>query len=144
AVYDVLERIADSNASVLITGESGTGKEVVARELHERGARKSGPFVAINCSAMPEALLESELFGHVRGAFTDARSPRAGLCVQASGGTLLLDEIGDMPMTLQPKLLRALQERTVRPVGGDTEVPFDVRVVATTNRDLRSRIDEGL
>ncbi len=144
AVYDVLERIADSNSSVLITGESGTGKEVVARELHERGPRRSGPFVAINCSAMPEALLESELFGHVRGAFTDARTPRAGLCVQANGGTLLLDEIGDMPIALQPKLLRALQERTVRPVGGDTEVPFDVRVIATTNRDLRSRIDDGL
>ncbi len=144
AIYDVLERIADSSSSVLVTGESGTGKEVVARELHERGPRKAGPFVAINCSAMPEALLESELFGHVRGAFTDARAPRAGLCVQASGGTLLLDEIGDMPISLQPKLLRALQERTVRPVGGDTEVPFDVRVIATTNRDLRSRIEEGL
>jgi len=143
AVYDLLDRIVDSTASVLITGESGTGKEVAARALHERGPRRNGPFVAINCSAMPETLLESELFGHVRGALTDARSARTGLCVQANGGTLLLDEIGDMPLTLQPKLLRALQERTVRPVGGDEEIPFDVRVVATTNRDLRSLIEEG-
>ena len=142
-VYDLLDRIVDSTASVLITGESGTGKEVAARALHERGPRRKGPFVAINCSAMPETLLESELFGHVRGAFTDARSARTGLCVQANGGTLLLDEIGDMPLTLQPKLLRALQERTVRPVGGDEEIPFDVRVVATTNRDLRSLVEEG-
>jgi two-component system response regulator HydG len=142
-VYDLLDRIVDSTASVLITGESGTGKEVAARALHERGPRRKGPFVAINCSAMPETLLESELFGHVRGAFTDARSARTGLCVQANGGTLLLDEIGDMPLTLQPKLLRALQERTVRPVGGDEEISFDVRVVATTNRDLRSLVEEG-
>ena len=143
AVTDMLGRIAESTASVLITGESGTGKEVAARALHDRSPRKAGPFVAINCSAMPEALLESELFGHVRGAFTDARAARTGLCVQASGGTLLLDEIGDMPLALQPKLLRALQERRVRPVGGDEEIPFDVRVVATTNRDLRSLIEEG-
>jgi transcriptional regulator with PAS, ATPase and Fis domain len=143
AVTDVLGRIADSTASVLITGESGTGKEVAAQALHDRSPRRAGPFVAINCSAVPEALLESELFGHVRGAFTDARAARTGLCVQANGGTLLLDEIGDMPMALQPKLLRALQERRVRPVGGDKEIPFDVRVVATTNRDLRSLIEEG-
>jgi DNA-binding NtrC family response regulator len=142
-IYDVLERIVDSSASVLVSGETGTGKEVVARALHDRGARHKGPFVAINCSAMPEALLESELFGHVRGAFTDARAPRTGLCVQASGGTLLLDEVGDMPVTLQPKLLRVLQERRVRPVGGDEEIPIDVRVIATTNRDLRAMVDEG-
>ena len=141
-VYDLLERIVDSAATVLVTGESGTGKEVVARTLHDMGPRRSHPFVAINCSAVPEALLESELFGHARGAFTDARAPRTGLVLQAHGGTLLLDEIGDMPLALQAKLLRALQERTVRPVGGDAEVPFDVRIVATTNRDLRLLIDE--
>jgi two-component system response regulator HydG len=141
-VRDLLGRIADSDASVLITGESGTGKEVVARVLHRQGRRHAGPFVAINCAAMPEPLLESELFGHVRGAFTDARTARTGLFVQASGGTLLLDELGDLPMALQPKLLRALQERAARPVGGDVEVPFDVRLVATTNRDLESAVEE--
>jgi two-component system, NtrC family, response regulator AtoC len=143
AVYDLLGRIADSPATVLITGESGTGKEVAARALHERGPRKARPFVAINCSAVPESLLESELFGHARGAFTDARAARAGLLLQATGGTLLLDEIGDMPMALQPKLLRALQERTLRPVGGDEELAFDVRVVTTTNRDLHALVEEG-
>jgi two-component system response regulator HydG len=142
-VYDLLERIVDASATVLVTGESGTGKEVVARALHDLGPHKSGPFVAVNCSAVPEALLESELFGHARGAFTDARAPRTGLFLQAHGGTLLLDEIGDMPMSLQPKLLRALQERNVRPVGGDAELPFDTRIVATTNRDLRALVDEG-
>ncbi len=142
SVYDLLDRVVDAPATVLVTGESGTGKEVVARALHERGPRRTKPFVAVNCSAMPEALLESELFGHARGAFTDARAARTGLFVQADGGTMLLDEIGDMPIALQPKLLRALQERSVRPVGGDAEIPFDVRVVATTNRDLRALIDE--
>jgi two-component system response regulator HydG len=142
-VYALLDQVVESSASVLVTGESGTGKELVARALHQRGRRRSGPFVAINCAAMPEALLESELFGHVRGAFTDARAARTGLFVQADGGTLLLDEIGDLPLPLQPKLLRALQERRVRPVGGDEELPFDVRLVATTNRDLESAVEEG-
>jgi two-component system response regulator HydG len=141
-VHDLLARVADSDASVLITGDSGTGKEVVARALHARGKRKGGPFVAVNCSAMPETLLESELFGHVKGAFTDAKTARPGLFVQATGGTILLDEIGEMPLGMQPKLLRALQERTVRPVGGATEVPFDARIVTATNRDLETAIEE--
>src|SRR2546429_7457155 len=142
-VRQLLDRVVDSDASVLVTGESGTGKEVVARVLHRRGRRKEGPFVAVNCAALPQPLLESELFGHVRGAFADARAARTGLFVQAHRGTLLLDEIGDLPLALQPKLLRALQERTVRPIGGSEEVAFDVRLVATTNRDLESAVEEG-
>ncbi len=142
-LYDVLDRIRDSDASVLISGESGTGKEVVARVLHRTSRRSAGPFVAVNCAAIPEALLESELFGHAKGAFTDARTRRAGLLQQSSGGTLFLDEIGDMPLGLQPKLLRALQERTVRPVGGDVEVPFDARIITATHRDIESAIEEG-
>jgi DNA-binding NtrC family response regulator len=142
-VQDLLARVVDSDISVLITGESGTGKEVIAKALHRRGRRQAGPFVAINCAAVPESLLESELFGYARGAFTDARTPRTGLLVQAHRGTLLLDEIGEMPLALQPKLLRALQERTVRPVGGTEEIPFDVRLIATTNCDLETAVEEG-
>ncbi|HEY8518098.1 MAG TPA: sigma-54 dependent transcriptional regulator [Candidatus Binatia bacterium] len=142
-VHELIDRIVDSDASVLITGESGTGKEVVARSLHRRGRRSRGPFVAINCAALPETLLESELFGHVRGAFTDARASRTGLFVQANGGTLFLDEIAELPLSLQPKLLRALQERVVRPLGGDTEIPFDVRLITATNRDLETAVHEG-
>ena len=141
-VYDLISRVAESDTSVLITGESGTGKELVASALHKRSPRSEGPFVAINCAAMPESLLESELFGHVKGAFTDARQARTGLFVKASHGTLFLDEIGEMPGGMQAKLLRALQERRVRPVGGDTEVSFDTRIIAATNRDLETEVEE--
>jgi DNA-binding NtrC family response regulator len=141
--FELMDRVADSDATVLITGESGTGKELAARALHERSKRMSGPFIALNCAAMPEPLLESELFGHVRGAFTDAKTAKTGLFVEANSGTLFLDEIGELPVGLQPKLLRALQERRVRPVGATTEVPFDARVVAATNRDLEALVGEG-
>jgi two-component system response regulator HydG len=134
-----IERVGESDATVLVTGESGTGKELVAAALHARSRRASGPFVAINCAAMPESLLESELFGHVKGAFTDARASRHGLFVQATGGDLFLDEIGEMPLGMQSKLLRALQEKTIRPVG-DAEVPFDARIIAATNRDLETEV----
>ena len=142
-MYELLDRIADSSEAVLISGETGTGKELVARALHERGRRKAGPFVAVDCASLPEPLLESELFGHVRGAFTDAHAARKGLFVQASGGALFLDEIGDLPLALQAKLLRALQTRSVRPVGANDEVPFDVNLIAATNRDLESAVEEG-
>jgi len=141
-MYQVIARVAESEATVLVTGESGTGKELVARALHSRSTRSAGPFVAINCAAMPESLLESELFGHVKGAFTDARAARPGLFSRATGGTLFLDEIAEMPMGMQAKLLRALQERMVRPVGGDTEVPFDTRIIAASNRDLEREVEQ--
>jgi transcriptional regulator with PAS, ATPase and Fis domain len=131
------------DAPVLVTGESGTGKELVARSIHRRSRRSRGPFVAVNCAALPESLLESELFGHVRGAFTDARNAKKGLFVEASGGTLFLDEIGDLPLTMQAKLLRALESRAVRPVGGSSEVAFDVNLVAATNRDLEAAVADG-
>lgn len=141
-VYELLDRVANMDTSVLVTGESGTGKELAARALHKRSHRHQGPFIAINCAAVPETLLESELFGHVRGAFTDARAARTGLFQQARGGTIFLDEIGDMPLGLQPKLLRVLQEKVIRPIGSDEEVPLDVRVVSATNRDLDSAVEE--
>ena len=139
-VRDIIDRLTDSDASVMITGESGTGKERVARTLQRTGRRKDAPMIAINCAALPEHLLESELFGHVKGAFTDAHSPHVGLFVQAHGGTLFLDEIGDMPLPLQAKLLRAIQERRVRPVGGTGETPFDARIITATNHNLEAAI----
>jgi DNA-binding NtrC family response regulator len=142
-LYIQLARISETDMTVLITGESGTGKELVARAIHNHSRRTSGPFIAISCPALPDTLLESELFGHVKGAFTDARTPRRGILVQAHGGTVLLDEIGDMPLSLQPKLLRALETRTVRPLGGGEEVSFDTRIIAATNRDLDSAVEEG-
>src|SRR5262245_59587029 len=141
-VFDLVTRVANSDASVLIMGESGTGKELIARAIHEQSPRREGAFLAVNCAAMPPTLLESELFGHARGAFTDAKTSRVGLFAQASGGTLFLDEIGEMPLEMQPKLLRALQERTVRPVGGNADVPFDARIVTATNRDLDVEVEE--
>jgi DNA-binding NtrC family response regulator len=142
-VRSMVARAAGSDISVLVTGESGVGKELVARELHDHGCRPDGPFVAVNCAAMPSELLESELFGHIRGAFTDAKHKREGLFLRASGGTLFLDEIGELPLETQPKLLRALQERAVRPVGGDRTVPFDARILAASNRDLESDVRCG-
>jgi DNA-binding NtrC family response regulator len=139
----LLGRVAQSDASVLITGESGTGKEVAARLVHEQSGRKLGPFVAINCAAMPENLLEAELFGYSKGAFTDAKAANPGLLQRTNGGTLFLDELGDMPLGLQPKLLRALEQREARPVGGATEIAFDVRIIATTNRDLETAVEDG-
>lgn len=143
-VYDIMQRVAESEATVLVTGESGTGKERVASEIHRMSKRKDGRFVAINCAAMPESLLESELFGHTKGAFTDARVSRDGLFVEASGGTLFLDEIGEMPVGMQAKLLRVLQERVVRPLGSNTEKPINVRVLAATNKDLEDLVEKGL
>lgn len=142
-LFDQLARIADSEASVLITGESGTGKELVARAIHRASRRRDRPFVPVNCAALPDALLESELFGHAKGAFTDARAARKGLFLEAESGTLFMDEIGEFPLTTQAKLLRALEEQKLRPVGGDREQPFDVRVVSATNRDLEAAMDEG-
>ncbi len=142
-VFRVIGRVADTEATVLITGESGTGKELVARAIHGRSGRHSAPFVAINCAAIPRDLLESELFGHVKGAFTGAVKDKAGKFQQADGGTLFLDEVGELPVELQSKLLRALQEKEVQPVGGTAVQKLDVRVVAATNADLEEAISEG-
>ena len=142
-LFDQIRKIAPITASVLITGESGTGKELVAQAIHRHSDRKDGPFVGINCASIPENLLESELFGHAKGAFTDARAERKGLFQQAQGGTLFLDEIGDFPLSLQAKLLRAMEQRTVRPVGSDKEISFDARILTATNRDLDIAVEEG-
>ena len=142
-MLDLVNRAAESDATVLVTGESGTGKELIARALHQHSRRCQGPFVAVNCAAMPEPLLESELFGHARGAYTDAKTARTGLMLKAHGGTLFLDEIGDAPLGLQQKLLRAIEERKVRPVGDDSEREIDARFVFATNRDLEADIEKG-
>jgi transcriptional regulator with PAS, ATPase and Fis domain len=143
ALYDLLDRVSASTLSVLITGESGTGKELVARALHFGGPRRERKFFSENVAAIPDTLLESELFGHVRGAFTGADRDRKGVFELASGGTLFLDEIGDMSLPLQSKLLRALQEGEIRPVGGKDAVKVDVRIVSATNRDLETMVKEG-
>ena len=142
-LYETMGPAAASDVPVLITGESGTGKEVAARALHRQSRASGGPFVPVNVAAVPDGLLESELFGHARGAFTDARQARQGLFVRADKGTLFLDEIGELSLSLQPKLLRALQERQVRPVGSDEEVPFQARIIAATNRDLEAEVAAG-
>ncbi|NLY94500.1 MAG: sigma-54-dependent Fis family transcriptional regulator, partial [Myxococcales bacterium] len=142
-IFRRVERVAPTDVSVLITGETGTGKELVAREIHRRSNRASGPFVVVNCGAIPENLLESELFGHTKGAFTGAVASRTGRFQQADGGTLFLDEIGEMPIHLQVKLLRALQERVVQRVGAERPEAVDIRIVAATHRDLPQRIREG-
>jgi two-component system response regulator PilR (NtrC family) len=140
---DLVKRVAGATTSVLITGESGTGKEMVARALHFQSPRADEPFVVLNCGAVPENLIESELFGHVKGAFTGATAPKDGLFRNADGGTLFLDEVGELPPPLQVKLLRVLQERKVRPVGGSAEVEVDVRVLAATNRDVEREVEAG-
>jgi transcriptional regulator with PAS, ATPase and Fis domain len=142
-VYALIEQVAPSTASVLITGESGTGKELVARSIHRLSPRHDAPFVAINCSAIPETLMESELFGHEKGSFTGAASRRQGCFELADTGTLLLDEIAEMPAPLQAKLLRVIEERTVRRLGSTTELPIDVRLLAATNQDPDKAVRAG-
>ena len=142
-IYSLIEQVAPSSASVLITGDSGSGKELVARTLHQKSPRKDKPFVAINCSAIPETLMESELFGHEKGAFTGAASRRQGCFELANTGTLLLDEIAEMPALLQAKLLRVIEERAIRRLGSRSEINIDVRLLAATNRDPADAVRSG-
>jgi DNA-binding NtrC family response regulator len=143
-LFDQISRIAEQQVPVLITGESGTGKELVARALHRHSKRRKAPFIPVNCAALPGMLLESELFGHAQGAFTDARSDRQGLFLEANGGSLFLDEIAEIPLHLQPKLLRAVETGSVRPIGENMELKSNVRIIAATNRDLEAAVEEGL
>jgi len=143
SVFDAIRKVATTDAPVLILGESGTGKEMTARAIHQRSGRKNGPFVAINCSAIPESLIESELFGHEKGAFTGAHAQRKGRIEHSSGGTLFLDEIGEIPLPIQVKLLRFLQEQYIERVGGRQEIPVDTRVIAATNADLKKGMSSG-
>jgi two-component system response regulator AtoC len=142
-VYKLVARVARLDTTVLLLGETGTGKEVVARAIHYASPRADGPFVVVDCTALPEALFESELFGHERGAFTGAQAARRGLFETAGGGTCFLDEIGELSPVLQAKLLRVLQEQAIRRVGGNDWIPVSVRIIAATNRDLRKRVEEG-
>jgi len=142
-IYDLIERISNSSSNVFVAGESGTGKELVAKAIHYNGVRKDGPFVAVNCAAIPETLLESELFGYKKGAFTDAKTDKKGLMFEANGGTLFLDEITEMPNTLQAKLLRVMEEREIRPLGDTRSYSIDVRIICTTNRDIQSAIEQS-
>jgi two-component system response regulator HydG len=142
-VFEKIAAVAETDATILLLGESGTGKELVARAIHSQSLRREGPFVAVNCAAIPETLLESELFGHEKGAFTGADRRRRGLFLEASGGTLFLDEIAEMPSLLQVKLLRAIQDKAVRPIGGTEEIRLDIRLMAATNRDLPVLVREG-
>ena len=142
-LFEVIPLVAESDSTVLITGESGTGKNLVAKAIHNTSHRQEGPFITLNCAAVPETLLESELFGHKAGAFTDARRDKAGRFAQAEGGTLFLDEIGDLSLALQAKLLRVLQDKVYQPLGADREIKADVRIVAATNSDLKGMVEEG-
>ncbi|NUP09209.1 MAG: sigma 54-interacting transcriptional regulator [Polyangiaceae bacterium] len=142
-LYSMLERVAQTDSTVLVLGETGTGKEVVARSIHDGSARARAPFVTLDCGAIPESLIESELFGHVRGAFTGASTDRRGVFEEADGGTLFIDEIGELPLMMQPKLLRALEARRIRRVGANTYVPINVRVIAATHRSLYQSVNHG-
>lgn len=142
-ILEVIQKVAPTNSTVLISGESGVGKEVVARTIHKQSMRSDKTFLAVNCSAIPETLLESQLFGHVKGAFTGASNYQEGLFQRANGGTIFLDEIGEMPLILQPKILRAIEERAVTPIGAAKPLPVDVRIIAATNRTLKQEVDEG-
>jgi transcriptional regulator with GAF, ATPase, and Fis domain len=142
-VRDMIGTLSNSSSTVLITGESGTGKELAAQALHLQGQRKSSQFVPINCGAIPKDLIESELFGHIKGAYTGALADRRGRFEMADGGTLFLDEVGELPLDMQVKLLRCLQERSVVPLGSNRAIPFDVRIVAATNRDLDDEVAAG-